>query len=105
MPFRTIRVRLLEPSADLLRAPLLQQPFLHHRPQLLVASQDRAAVPAGLLEMRRRGARTLAQDEETSVVFGMPRAAIARGAARTIASLDRIAMAIVRQLQRTPSAA
>ena len=52
VPFRTIGVRLLEPSADLLRAPLLQQPFLHHRPQLLVASQDRAAVPAGPVQPR-----------------------------------------------------
>ncbi|HET9318110.1 MAG TPA: chemotaxis response regulator protein-glutamate methylesterase, partial [Vicinamibacteria bacterium] len=34
----------------------------------------------GLLEMRRRGASTLAQDEATSVVFGMPKEAIARGA-------------------------
>ena len=59
----------------------------------------------GLAAMRDAGAATIAQDEATSVVFGMPRAAIARGAARTIASLDRIAMAIVRQLQRTPSAA
>jgi len=37
-------------------------------------------------------------------VFGMPRAAIARGAASTIAALDRIAMAIVRNLQRAPLA-
>ena len=36
---------------------------------------------AGLLEMRQRGAATLAQDEATSIVFGMPREAIARGAA------------------------
>ena len=34
---------------------------------------------AGLLEMQQSGAVTLAQDESTSVVFGMPGAAIARG--------------------------
>lgn len=34
---------------------------------------------AGMLEMHRVGARTLAQDEESCVVFGMPKEAIARG--------------------------
>ena len=35
---------------------------------------------AGLLEMRNAGARTVAQDEETCVVYGMPREAVKRGA-------------------------
>jgi two-component system chemotaxis response regulator CheB len=35
---------------------------------------------AGLLEIRRAGGFTLAQDEETCVVFGMPREAVRRGA-------------------------
>lgn len=60
---------------------------------------------AGLAAMRSAGAQTIAQDEATCVVFGMPRAAIERGAAVTIASLDRIASAIVRVLQRAPQAA
>ena len=34
----------------------------------------------GLLMMRQKGARTLGQDEATSVVYGMPRAAFERGA-------------------------
>ena len=34
----------------------------------------------GLLKMRQKGARTLGQDEATSVVYGMPRAAFERGA-------------------------
>ncbi|WP_112382985.1 protein-glutamate methylesterase/protein-glutamine glutaminase [Sphingomonas carotinifaciens] len=45
----------------------------------------------GLLEMRQAGARTFAQDEATSVVFGMPREAIARGAAERVVSLGAIA--------------
>lgn len=45
----------------------------------------------GLLEMKQAGARTIAQDEATSVVFGMPREAIARGAADRIAPLGGIA--------------
>ncbi len=37
----------------------------------------------GLLEMREAGARTVAQDEASSIVFGMPKEAIARGGRRT----------------------
>jgi two-component system chemotaxis response regulator CheB len=44
----------------------------------------------GLLEMKRAGARTIAQDEATSVVFGMPKEAIARKAADQVAPLGRI---------------
>ena len=45
----------------------------------------------GLLAMRRAGARTFAQDEASSVVFGMPRAAlrVGRGAAAHAAGADR----------------
>lgn len=45
---------------------------------------------AGLLELRRAGALTIAQDEGTSVVFGMPKEAIARGAAAEVLPLGRI---------------
>ena len=45
----------------------------------------------GLLEMREAGARTIAQDEATSIVFGMPREAIARNAAEKIVPLPNIA--------------
>jgi two-component system chemotaxis response regulator CheB len=45
----------------------------------------------GLLAMREAGARTIAQDEATSVVFGMPKEAIALGAAEAVLPLDRIA--------------
>lgn len=50
----------------------------------------------GLLELRRAGARTLAQDEATSVVFGMPREAIARGAVDEVLPLPELAGAILR---------
>ncbi|HEU4387514.1 MAG TPA: chemotaxis response regulator protein-glutamate methylesterase [Blastocatellia bacterium] len=49
----------------------------------------------GLQEMKRAGALTIAQSEATSVVFGMPRAAIDRGAADQVVSLDRMAEAIL----------
>lgn len=46
---------------------------------------------SGLLAMRNAGAPTLAQDEATSLVFGMPREAIALGAATEVAALDDVA--------------
>lgn len=45
----------------------------------------------GLLAMNQAGALTIAQDEATCTVFGMPRVAISLGAARVIAPLGRIA--------------
>jgi chemotaxis response regulator CheB len=45
----------------------------------------------GLKAMRAKGYHTIAQDEATSAVYGMPKAAAALGAARSILPLDRIA--------------
>ncbi|HEV8547507.1 MAG TPA: chemotaxis-specific protein-glutamate methyltransferase CheB [Polyangiaceae bacterium] len=45
---------------------------------------------AGLLELRRAGATTLAQDEASSVVYGMPREAALLGAAAHVLALDDI---------------
>lgn len=50
---------------------------------------------SGLLEMRENSARTIAQDEQSSVVFGMPKEAIALGAAEAVLPLDRIPEKIV----------
>lgn len=50
---------------------------------------------AGLLAMRKAGARTLAQDEQSCVVYGMPRQAIKRGAAQAIVPLTQLAATIV----------
>lgn len=49
----------------------------------------------GLLAMRRRGFLTIAQDESTSAVFGMPKAAIELKAAAEILALDKIAPRLV----------
>jgi two-component system chemotaxis response regulator CheB len=53
----------------------------------------------GLLAMKQAGATTIAQDEATSVVFGMPKEAIDRGAVDVVLPLPRIAAGI---LQRVP---
>ncbi|EMG38826.1 CheY-like receiver domain and a methylesterase domain containing chemotaxis response regulator [Desulfocurvibacter africanus PCS] len=50
----------------------------------------------GLLEMKQAGAFTVAQDEASSVVFGMPGEAIKLGAAYKVLSLERIAHEVVR---------
>ena len=54
----------------------------------------------GLLEMREAGASTIAQDEASCVVFGMPKEAIARGAAESVLPLHRIAEAATQRAQR-----
>jgi two-component system chemotaxis response regulator CheB len=60
---------------------------------------------AGLLEMRDAGAHTIAQDEATCVVFGMPKAAIDCGAAAEIAALDDIPGRLMRAVElRSPRA-
>ena len=50
----------------------------------------------GLLEMQQHGAETIAQDQTSCVVFGMPREAIRLGAADYVVPLDKIAAAILR---------
>jgi two-component system chemotaxis response regulator CheB len=44
----------------------------------------------GLLAMREAGARTLAQDEATSVVYGMPREALLNGGAEKALPLEKV---------------
>ena len=58
----------------------------------------------GLAAIRAAGGRTLAQDEATSVVYGMPRAAVEAGGVERVLALEEIAEAIVglvRQTNRT----
>jgi two-component system chemotaxis response regulator CheB len=50
---------------------------------------------AGLLNIRQSGGLTIAQDEETSVVFGMPGEAIRLGAARRVLPIEEIGPALV----------
>ena len=52
---------------------------------------------AGLLEMKQAGAHTVAQDEATCVVYGMPKEAVKRGAADKIIPLESIAGVITAQ--------
>ena len=54
----------------------------------------------GLLELRRAGWHTIAQDQRTSVVYGMPQAASQLGAAVDILPVTEIAATITRQIGR-----
>jgi len=49
----------------------------------------------GIKELFKNGAYTLAQDEKSCVVFGMPKQAIEAGAIKDICSLDEIAKYII----------
>lgn len=55
---------------------------------------------AGLLEMRSAGAHTLAQNEETCVVYGMPKEAVKRGAVEKSLPLSEIGRAILSESRR-----
>ena len=101
-----------------LRTGLRRAPLLHvHRPSVDVLFESLAALPrvdvvavlmtgmgrdgaAGLLALRQAGAQTIAQDEGSSAIFGMPKEAIARGAVRYVSSIhdlpDRILMCLDR---------
>jgi two-component system chemotaxis response regulator CheB len=51
---------------------------------------------SGLLEMKQEGALTIAQDEESCVVFGMPKKAIEIGASSRVIPLCGLAAEILR---------
>jgi two-component system, chemotaxis family, protein-glutamate methylesterase/glutaminase len=54
----------------------------------------------GMFEMKQAGAYTVAQDEATSVVFGMPKEAIARGGVDRVVPLEQIAREILMAQQK-----
>jgi two-component system chemotaxis response regulator CheB len=81
------------PSVDVLFRSVAQAAGPHAVGVILTGMGDDGA--AGLLEMKRAGARTIAQDERTSVVFGMPKEAIARGGVDAVLPLPAIPAAIL----------
>src|SRR5690606_18701654 len=80
------------PSVDVLFRSAAQTAGANALGILMTGMGDDGA--RGLLEMRQAGAHTIAQDEATSVVFGMPREAIQLGAAASVVPLGRIATEI-----------
>jgi len=80
------------PSVDVLFASLAQELGADCAACLLTGMGKDGA--EGLLAIRRAGGRTIAQDEATSVVFGMPREAILLGAVEQVLPLEKIAPAL-----------
>jgi two-component system chemotaxis response regulator CheB len=80
------------PSVDVLFRSTAQAAGKNAMGMILTGMGDDGA--RGLLEMRQMGSLTLAQDEATSVVFGMPKEAIQRGAASRTLPLGRMAAEI-----------
>ncbi|MCX7604372.1 MAG: chemotaxis response regulator protein-glutamate methylesterase [Bryobacteraceae bacterium] len=85
------------PSVDVLFRSVAREAGAHSIGVLLTGMGADGA--AGLLEMRRAGAPTIAQNEETCVVFGMPREAIRMGAAQQVLPLDEIAGALAKRVR------
>ena len=86
------------PSVDMLFNSLAENSSLGAAALLTGMGADGAS---GLLKMRQRGWFTIAQDEASSAVFGMPRAAIQLGAATRIVELSGIGAALAQQLFRS----
>jgi two-component system chemotaxis response regulator CheB len=77
------------PSVDVLFRSAAQSAGSNAVGVILTGMGDDGA--QGMLEMKQAGARTIAQDEATSIVFGMPKEAIARGAVDRIVPLGNVA--------------
>jgi len=81
------------PSVDVLFRSVAQVAGARASGAILTGMGDDGA--QGLLEMRDAGAFTVAQDEATCVVFGMPREAVLRGAACQVLPLESVASAVL----------
>jgi two-component system chemotaxis response regulator CheB len=80
------------PSVEVLFESVAQAAGAHAMGVILTGMGDDGA--DGLLSMHRAGALTVAQDETSCVVFGMPKAAIAKGGVRVICPLEDVAARI-----------
>ncbi len=90
------------PSVDVLFRSAAQHAAANALGIIMTGMGDDGA--RGLLEMRKVGALTLAQDEASCVVFGMPKEAIAAGAVERITPLSRVPREILDFASAQPAA-
>ena len=114
---------LVEPAGLMLRTRLSRSRRVHHqRPSVDVLFRSLAAIRGvtvvgvlltgmgedgadGMVALRQAGQPTIAQDERTCTVFGMPREAIRRGGASRVVPLDQMARAIFDSLEKNGASA
>jgi len=84
------------PSVDVLFRSVARQAGANALGIIMTGMGDDGA--AGLFEMRKAGARTVAQDEDSCVVYGMPKEAVKRGAVEKSVSLAALHREILQQL-------
>ena len=85
-----------KPSVDVLFQSLAES--AGHNAVGIILTGMGADGAKGLLELRETGAFTIAQDEETAVVFGMPKAALDLGAVQEVLPLQKIPETILNAL-------
>lgn len=90
---RTAQVNGHRPSVDVLFSSLAELPA-HCRAAALLTGMG-ADGAQGLYQLRQAGVYTIAEDSSTAVIFGMPRAAVALGAAVRVAPLPEVSSAIL----------
>lgn len=86
-------VNRFKPSVDYMFLNSLDHLYTHTLAVILTGMGRDGA--KGMLELRKKGVRTIAQNEETCVVFGMPKEAIHIGAAEFVEPLENIAEKLV----------
>ena len=94
-------VRGHRPSVDVLFESVARHAGRNASAALLTGMGDDGA--RGLLALREAGATTLAQDQASSVIWGMPGAAVALDAAQQVVSLDRVAETLLAPPRSDPA--
>ena len=84
------------PSADVMFSSVADAAGKHVVGVILTGMGSDGAV--GMLKMKRAGAKTIAQDEASCVVFGMPKEAIKLGGVDRVVPLSNIAKAILQEI-------
>ncbi|MBT78789.1 MAG: chemotaxis response regulator protein-glutamate methylesterase [Alteromonadaceae bacterium] len=87
-----------KPSVDMMFTSLVESAGSNVVASLLTGMGKDGA--DGLLALKEKGAFTICQNEDTCVVYGMPKVAVSLGAAEKILPLENIAQAMVTQLEK-----